>query len=225
MKDEKGYILISSLLIFMLVMIISTTLISICITNYEIENIYAKSKEGFYQSEGALDRAYLEVVNHVEFSINRANEKLKEFMKSEYHNFLQEEKSKEMQGLDSEYVDLIEDEAGRHFVLNKEKINEKLNSIFKGEYENCFLRLKYYSILVNNLKKLNSEDVKLRVLNQDFDIEDNKINFEISSFYKHNGMINEIVQGYYIDIPNKDDVYNKDKIGELINLRDWYRRR
>ncbi|CAH2212943.1 hypothetical protein [Tepidibacter aestuarii] len=225
MKNEKGYILISSLLLFMLVMIISITLINISKTNYDIQDIYVKSKEGFYKSEGGLDKAYLEVAKHVEFSIEIANNKVEEFMKNEYHNFLQEEKNKEIRGLDSEYVDLIEDETGIHFVLNKDKIDEKLNSIFKEQYEKCFLRAKYYNLLVKNIKKLKSQDVKLSVLDENFDIEDDKINFKISSFYTNDGMVNEIVQGYYINVPNKDDIYNENNIEELIYLRNWFRRK
>ncbi|WFD08985.1 hypothetical protein [Tepidibacter hydrothermalis] len=225
MKNEKGYILISSLLLFMLVMLISMTLINICITNYEIQDIYVKSKEGFYISEGYLDKSYLEVVKHVDFSIETANNKVEDFLENEYDKFVQEEKNKERQGLDSEYIDLREDEFGIHFVINKEKIDEKLNYIFKEQYEKCFLKIKYHNRLVKNIKKLNSQDVKLRILDENFDIKGDKINFKIVSSYTKNKMINEIVQGYYIDVPNKDDIYNEDNIGCLIGLRDWFRRK
>ncbi len=225
MKNEKGYILISSLLLFMLIMVISATLINICKTNYEIQDIYVKSKEAFYINEGGLDNAYLEVVKHVGFSIEKANNKVEEFLKNEYNNFLQEEKNKEMHGLDSKYVDLIEDEDGIRFVINKEKVDEKLNLIFKEEYEKCFLRSKYYSLLVKNIKKLNSQDVRLSVLDEDFDMAGDKINFKIVTCYTKDKMTNELVQGYHIDVPNKDDIYNEDNIGQLINLRDWFRRK
>ncbi|WP_099190382.1 hypothetical protein [Tepidibacter mesophilus] len=225
MKNEKGYILISSLLIFILIMVIAATLISICITNYEIQDIYVKSKEAFYKNEGGLDKAYLEVVKHVEFSIERANNKIEYFMKNEYHNFLQEEKNKEMQGIDSEYVDLVEDETGIHFVINKEKIDEKLNLMFKEEYEKCFLRSQYYKLLVKNIKELNSQYIKLNIIDENFDIIDDKINFKILTCYTKDKMTNELVQGYYIDVPNKDDIYNEENIGKLINLRNWFRRK
>lgn len=225
MKNEKGYILISSLLLFMLVMLISITLINICITNYEIQDVYVKSKEGFYISEGGLDTAYLEVVKHVEFSIERSNDRVKEFLENEYDEFIQEEKNKEIQGLDSEYIELREDEFGIHFVVNKEKIDEKLNIMFKEQYEKCFLRIKYNNRLVKNIKKLNSKDVKLRILDENFYIQEDKINFKIASFYTKNKMVNEIVQGYYICVPNKGDIYNKDNVEKLIHMKNWFRRK
>ncbi|MEJ8553642.1 hypothetical protein [Tepidibacter sp. Z1-5] len=224
MKNEKGYILISSLLLFMLVMLISITLINICITNYEIQDIYVKSKVAFYKSEGGLDTAYLEVVKHVELSIERANNKVEDFLKNEYDKFLNEEKNKEMQGIDSEYIDLIEDEFGIHFVINKEKIDEKLNLIFKEEYRKCFSRIDRHCILQKNLRNLDMENIKLKALDERFNFKGDKPCFEIIALYTKDKMTNELVQGYYIDVPNKDDIYNENNIGKLIHLEKWFRK-
>lgn len=223
MKNEKGYILISSLLLFMLVMLISITLINICITNYEIQDIYVKSKEAFYKSEGGLDTVYSEVAKYVEFSIERSNKKVEDFLKNEYDEFLKEEKSKEMQGIDSEYIDLIEDEFGIHFVINKEKIDEKLNVIFKKEYEKCFLRMDRNYILKRNLKNLNLENIKCSMLNADFD-DKKELFFEVEVYFSNDKMTNELGQRYYIDVPNKDDIYNENNIGELIHIKKWIRK-
>lgn len=195
MKCKKGSVLLMTILVFSFVLITGFAVLSISITNYNIQHMNIKSKQCFYEAEGGLELVYGQIYREIENAIYDGKEKVDYFMKHEYEYLIMKE-------------------------TDKEKINERINEEFKKGYKNYFLGNKKVSF-IRNIENIKSKKLKINLIDDNVLLEDNKIKFSVSSFYSEDTIQKEITQDFYIKVPNMKDK----NIYELIEHKNWIRRK
>ncbi|WP_178137446.1 hypothetical protein [Tepidibacter thalassicus] len=215
--------MINTIFVFFILLILSITLLSISLTNYSIQNVYVNSKKCFYISEGGLELVYGKVVEEIQRAIKYGEHKLNNFLKFEYDNFIENEIDKELMGEDSIYLNVILNENGISYNLNKKNIEQKLNEEFQNGYKKFFLEKSKKYNFIKDIEKINGNGLKIDLVDDLVYIENNRIKFKISSLYKKRKIRKEITLDFYIKIPNKGNVDKN--TNEFIEVRNWIRRR
>ncbi|OPJ55618.1 pilus assembly PilX N-terminal domain-containing protein [Alkalithermobacter paradoxus] len=197
MKNNRGSALISTLMIFSVVMILGITLLNISTLNYISKKMNSQSKQSFYLAEGGLDLVYGQVIKEVEKAIEYAKEGMDNFI----INNLQYELTKS-----DEYVNVRHTENSTYYSLDIDKIEKLLTDEFNKEYRRYFLGNKRVEF-INSLSSINENGIRINVENGSVIQENNKIKFKIVSNYKENNIEKEITSDVYIKVPTVEDKY------------------
>ncbi|SHI92421.1 hypothetical protein [Lutispora thermophila] len=130
MKHEnKGSILVLVLLLTSVIISTSTVLLSTTVMNYKMKNINSRVKKTFYNAEGAIDEAYVIVLNYIESAIEYSY--TKDNSKANYTEFLLSkcEDSKGNKGL----ANILKDRSN-YLIYNDNNISIEANIYSKTDF-------------------------------------------------------------------------------------------
>ncbi|KXZ40078.1 hypothetical protein SAMN05661008_01283 [Alkalithermobacter thermoalcaliphilus JW-YL-7 = DSM 7308] len=191
MKNQKGYILISTLIIFSAMLIIGFTILGISVSNYYSKNLNLKSKQCFYLAESGLDFAYLKIRNEVQSAI--------EYAKNQTDNFIENYLKQELLN-NNEYIQINILNSDIYYFLDKEKIEKVLADEFNKHYRAYFLGNRRNEF-ISNIKTLTNDDVLVQIENNLVEFRDGKIRFTLLSKYSLDDIQKEISSQVHISIP------------------------
>ncbi len=196
--------MIGIMLVIVSIWIMGITLVSVSMSNAKMKMLSGRAKQNFYMCEGAIEAVKAKLTDEVKEALESGWSELDRFMEEEYQDFINMEMQKEIEGEGSIYIESSKDQYGHSdYSLDKEKIDEMLNGIFKKAYAGYFCD-KNRRDFVAGIEAVEIEDAKINVIDDMVVDEGEEIVLKISSSRKckNSHIIINVEIG--IAVPGKD---------------------
>lgn len=211
-KVKKGSSLVMVLIIMSILSILGTAILSVTLSSYKMRKMNGTLKTNFYGSEAGLDKAYGIIGKVVDAAIEAGNNKVQE-EEVKLKDTIESEKLKVLAGDTSDLKFVNEDGS-----VKEEEIKKFQNNTFQTAYkehikENLKSKLEdtdEYEFDRNGAgEKFNTDGTKPSIssnIPEKF-TDDNKIEIELTSTFKHDDLAKQVQAIYEITVPAYKSVY------------------
>lgn len=200
------------LVIFFIITIIGTAMLSLTLSSYKVRVLGGNIKTNMYLSEAGLDEAYGLLSKEIDSAVNSGNTSVDNFMAS---LDLSAERKKALSGT-SPYINADGS-------TNVEAIKNMQNQVFQGAFQTYFLSNR--DLIRNKIQdssnyKISLDDVKpsLSVKTMDNAFSNLKWNIAIQSTFQHKDVKKTLSADYVISTPDYNRVYYVSS--KVVNISD-----
>ena len=203
-KDENGFVMIGIMLVIVSIWMMGITLISISMSNAKMKILSSQAKQNCYVCDGSIEAVKAKLADEIKEALKSGWSELDRFMEEEYEDFIDMEIQKEIEGEGSIYIESSKDQYGHlDYSLDKEKIDDMLNGIFKKKYSGYFCGENRINF-VKGTEAVKIEDVKINVIDDMLMDKGEEIVFKVSSSKKCKNSCIIINVEIGVAVPGKD---------------------